>query len=450
MDVTYSVAWQVGRTMALGDQAFVAAPGRVETSEIKVDIRRQYTVDQGIRETDGDRHKALKQVTYTPLTAENVFIWNSQPNQNIGDLRILRLPAFTDLQLKTLRDMMGKQHGTGVSYFDDNTSTSALFAMQLNDPIYNLTINVAGSRLTEALASLAPPDVGDGSPGLRTMNMLQAVRVKKLSASGEEVAATAFGDDSEPNDESDIGNYEGWDYSRPEGYAPSPDGVSSHLAPHVRAMPLHQGPTTEDPVLFSSVTSRSNAGTLSVNKPPRSEPVSAPKFLMRVSSNSTETHDQVILDRTNLPQDLIFSIVIKQSEISRYLLMELTIDVALGSNNPEYFLMSNYTGPGAHMLTNLRLNVVSITWYDQSHDQYFLRVRLLPRAEKGWVIATAINELSFLLGLASINAPTGGFGMSTASVQTRARYCRNPALNINDVNTMIVENPPVEVQVVMH
>lgn len=136
-------------------QRFAVARG-LETAEIKVDIRRQYTVDQSIRESDGDRHKALKQVTYTPSTAHNVSVWNSQPNQNIGDLRIVRLSAFPDLQLETLREMMGKQQGTEVSYFEDDTSTSALFAMQLNDPIYNLNINVAGPKATEALADLAP------------------------------------------------------------------------------------------------------------------------------------------------------------------------------------------------------------------------------------------------------------------------------------------------------
>lgn len=130
--------------------------------------------------------------------------------------------------------------------------------------------------------------------------------------------------------------------------------------------------------------------------------------------------------------------------------MELTVDIALGLNDPTYFLMSNHTGPGAHMLTSLSFNVIPTAWYDQSHDRYFLRIRLLLREEKGWVIATAVNELSFLLSLASINAPTAGFGSSTATVQSRARFCRNPALEINDVNTMIVENTPVEVQAVMH
>ncbi|KAM0229922.1 hypothetical protein ACHAPO_009644 [Fusarium lateritium] len=434
-------------TQPAHQQRFAVAGG-LSTGEIKVDIRRQYTVDQSIRDTDGDKRKVLKEVSYTPSSANNIFTWNSQPNQSLNDLRILRLPAFADLQLETLQKEMPKQPGKNAPYFEDDTSTSALFAMQLNDPIYNLTINMSdSSSASRALADLAPPDSGDGSPEVRTINMLQAVRVKKLSMPGAEVVTAAIEDDSDQDEQGDISSYEGWDYSRPTVYAPSHDGLSTCLAPHVKTLPLRSGSITSVPAMPPSTTSMGHAGTLLSKRPPESEPGSAPRFLIRVSSNSTDIHDQVILDRTNLPQDLIFSIVIKQSEINQYLLMELTIDIALGSNDPTYFLMSNYTGPGAHMLTNLRFNVIPTTFHDTNYNQYYLRIRLLPRAEKGWVIAPTVKELSFLLGLASINAPKGGFGSTTATIQSRARYCRNPAMVMDDVNIMIVENPPVTVTV---
>ncbi|KAF5227658.1 hypothetical protein FAUST_11636 [Fusarium austroamericanum] len=229
--------------------------------------------------------------------------------------------------------------------------------MQLNDPIYNLTINMRdSSRASRALADLAPPDSGDGSPEVRIINMLQAVRVKKLSIPGAEVVTAAIEDNSDQDEQDDISSYEGWDYSRPTTYAPSHDRLSTCLAPHVKILPVHSGSITSAPAMFPSTLSMDHVGTRSSKRPPDSEPASAPRFLIRVSSNSNDIHDQVMLGRTNLPQDLIFSIVIKQSEINQYLLMELTIDIALGSNDPTYFLMSNYTGPGAHMLTNLRFN----------------------------------------------------------------------------------------------
>lgn len=123
---------------------------------------------------------------------------------------------------------------------------------------------MAGCRATKALADLGPPDVGDGSPELRTMN---AVRVRKLFVPDVEVITAAVEDAWEPNEEGDIGNYEGLDCSRPEDYAPPHDGVSSHLAPHVRTMPLDQGPPTNSPVPVPSPTSGLDIGTRSVNKP---------------------------------------------------------------------------------------------------------------------------------------------------------------------------------------
>ncbi|KAJ3545141.1 hypothetical protein NM208_g2662 [Fusarium decemcellulare] len=439
-------------TQPAHQQRFAVARG-LETTEIKVDIRRQYTVDQKTRETDNNRHKALKQIVYAPTgenSSDNIFIWGSQPNQDLNDLRILRLPAFADVQLKILQEMMDKQEGTGISYFEDDASTSALFAMQLNDPIYNLTINMAeSSRAAQAVASLAPPDMASGSPEPRTINMLRAVRVKKLSAPGIEVSTAPSERDSDDLDDEDNASHGEGTFTRHAEYVPTLDARSNYLAPHVRAMPLHQGPTVSDSDNIPVSLHRGEAGARSnKNQPPGSEPASAPRFLMRVSSNLIGNHSQVRLERTNLPQDLIFSIVLKQSEINQYLLMEVTVDIALGSaNEATYFLMSNYTGPGAHMLTNLRFNVIPTTFHDQNQNRYYLRIRLLPRAEKGWVIAPAVPELSFLLGLASINAP--GRGSATATIQSRARYCRNPALSLEDPNIMIVDNPPLSVDVVM-
>ncbi|KAF7550125.1 hypothetical protein G7Z17_g5929 [Cylindrodendrum hubeiense] len=439
-------------TQPAHQQRFAVGRG-LEPTEIKVDIRRQYTVDQQARETDKDRHKALKQIVYAPTgdnSSDNIFIWGSQPNQNLNDLRILRLPAFADVQLKVLQEMMGKQDGTGLPYFDDDASTSALFAMQLNDPIYNLTINMAeSSKAAQAIASLAPPDMGSGSPELRTINMLQAVRVKKLSAPGTEVSTAPVEGDSDDNNDNGNASHEEDTFTRHANYVPQLDALSNYLAPNVRALPLHQGPSINYLDNIPISLQRSELGARSnKDQPPGSEPASAPRFLMRVSSNLTENHSQVRLERTNLPQDLIFSIVLKQSEINQYLLMEVTVDIALGSRDEAtYFLMSNYTGPGAHMLTNLRFNVIPTTFHDQNQNRYYLRIRLLPRAEKGWVIAPAVPELSFLLGLASINAP--GTGSATATIQSRARYCRNPALPLEDPNVMIVDNSPLSVDVIM-
>ncbi|KAI1634232.1 hypothetical protein F4809DRAFT_537751 [Biscogniauxia mediterranea] len=443
-------------TQPAHQQRFAVARG-LDATKLEVDIRRQYTVDQKTRETDKDkRHLPLKHITYAPTgenSLDNIFIWSSQPDQNLNDLRILRLPAFADVQLKILQDMMGKQEGTDLPYFVDDASTSALFAMQLNDPIYNLTINMAddSSGAAQAFAGLAPPpDIGSGSPELRTINMLQAVRVKKLYAPGAEGSTAPAESDSDDNDDKDSTSHEEDTFTRRADYVPPQHALSNHLAPHVRAMPLHRGPSLSGPYNIPAHPQQRKVGArANKDPPPGSEPTSAPRFLMRVSSNLTENQSQVTLGRANLPQDLIFSIVLKQGEINQYLLMEVTVDIELGPPGPgPYCLISNYKGPGAHMLTNLRFNVIPTTFHEQNQNRYYLRIRLLPRAEKGWVIAPAVPELSFLLGLVSINAPESG--SKTATIQSRARYCRNPAMSLaSESNIMILDNPPLAVNVVM-
>lgn len=428
------------------------AVGRdLDTANVVVDIRRQYTVDQTTRETDALRHKSLTQVIYNSTgedSSDNIFIWGSEPGKN--DLRILRLPSFADVQLKILQEQMG--HYQEQPYFQEDASSSALFAMQLNDPIYNLTIKLDNSsKAKNAVAALAPPDVGKGSPELRTVRMLQAVRFKKLDVGGVPIpSSSTLSSGSSPEDDKDSGTLEEDTFKRPTDYMPSLDALSNYLAPNVRALPLHRGSQVDEPSSTDTTTLAQGRvqGRQYENQPPGSEPASAPRFLIRVSSNLVDNHNEIRLDRDNLPQDLIFSIALKQSEISQYLLMEVTIDVPIGTpEGSRYFLMQNYTGPGAHMLTNLRFNVVPTTYFDTNQNQYYLRIRLLPRAERGWVIAPAVPELSFLLGLARINAPSTGSSVR-AMIQSRARYCRDPSQAMVEPNVIIVNNAEVSVDVV--
>lgn len=433
-------------------QRFAVARG-LDTTQVVVDIRRQYTVDQTTRETDGDRHKSLTQVIYTPSgekSSNNIFIWGSEPDKGLNDLRILRLPSFADVQLKILQENMGKYGET--PYFEEDTASSALFAMQLNDPIYNLTIKLdKSSKAKDAVAALAPPDVGSGGPELRTIRMLEAVRMKKLDVGGVPIpSSSSLSSGASPEEFKDHDTVDEDTFLRPTDYVPSLDALSNYLAPNVRALPVHRGSQANEPSSTDTTTLAQGRvqGREYESQPPHSEPASAPRFLIRVSSNLVDTHNQIILGRNNLPQDLIFSIALKQSEISQYLLMEVTIDIPIGSpGGSRYFLMQNYTGPGAHMLTNLRFNVVPTTYFDKDQDQYYLRIRLLPRAERGWVIAPAVPELSFLLGLASINTPTNA-SSATASIQSRARYCRDPSQALVESNVIIVNNAEVSVNVI--
>lgn len=158
-----------------------AVARELDTTMVKVNIRRQYTVDETIRETDANRWDALKEYIYKPTgdqSADNIFIWDSEPGSGLNDLLILRLPRLAQLQLDTLQELMPTYKDVDLEklYFDDNTATSALLAMQLNDPIYNLTIDLKGTGATAMLSSGARPESSDS---IRTLKQLVPVRGNK-------------------------------------------------------------------------------------------------------------------------------------------------------------------------------------------------------------------------------------------------------------------------------
>ncbi|KAF2144839.1 uncharacterized protein K452DRAFT_131062 [Aplosporella prunicola CBS 121167] len=411
-------------TQPAHQQRFAVARG-LDATEVKVDIRRQYTVDQATRETDKDRHKALKELG--PDDAKNIFIWGSEPGKGLSDLRILRLPQFADLQLQTLREGMGSHDGK--PYFDDNTATSALFSMQLNDPIYNLTICVKEKLSSKDVAGLTPP--GASSSEIRTLKQLGTALVNNFAKEPESK------DTLSPWDKSD--EYDGTaTFRRHKDYTPTSKALARNLAPHIRTLKV-----------LSEASS--NVTQNSASFPNVRSVASPPKYNIRVGSNDAKNFDAIMLERGNLAQDLIFSIVLDQNPVNQYRLVELDLQIALPSADATYntdeFLMSNYTGPGAHMLTNLRFNVLPAIVKDETTEQTSLRLRLLPRSAKGWVDVTKVSELSFLLGLASLNAPTTQ--VNQLEIQSWADYCIDPDNpKMEPDNTYRVYNPNTLVTVV--
>ncbi|KYK58974.1 hypothetical protein DCS_00101 [Drechmeria coniospora] len=424
-------------TQPAHQQRFAVARG-LDLTQVKVDIRRQYTVEQSIRETDSQRHVRLDQVTYTPTGAaseDNIFIWGSQPDKGLGDLRILRLPRFADVQLNVLREKMPTYTDgtTEKPYFDDTVSTSALFAMQLNDPIYNLVIDLQGHP-SRNIDGLGPGSAGGSET--RTLRLLGAARVEKLAFGGHESATVPHEPDDEDGSQAT--------FRRLESYIASPTALSRNLAPHVRALPTDSRGFDS---AVSSVASASATKTLQLPSPSVG-PASSPKYLVRIGSNRINDWDTITVEKENLAQDLVFSVVLKQSEVSQYRLIELDIQLELGpltgSGADNHCLLQSYTGPGAHMLTNLRFNVLPSL--AEVNNKNYLRLRLLPRAAKGWCNATAVNELSFLLALTSINLPIRE--RDDFTVQSWADYCRDPSLSLDPSNIFRILNEDTKVTTV--
>ncbi|KAI1773214.1 hypothetical protein F4818DRAFT_120638 [Hypoxylon cercidicola] len=454
----------------------------VNLDEVAVDIRRQYTVDQSIREGDDDRHKILKNIEYKRDNPDkNIFTWDSKPGSGLNDLRLIWPPRFAAAQLEQLQKYMTDTYidadGVERPYFQDDKPSSALFAMQLNDPVYNLTIDLKDHPPQEIAARPKPPTNPSSDLETRTLGLMNTARAKRRDRNGRAGRSPLKKDN---NDNDDYGA----DFKRLSTYA-SRTALSRSLAPHIRTIPAASASNSvrrlPQSTTITTTASRkiSTAPSLSSTKKKTqsvssvdnyqavvvapSKPAGTPEYEVRVGSNIVGSWNIIRLNLIEgtegtegvyLPQDLVFSVILHQSPVSQWQLVEVDIEVDLGdlgnsNDTPSapHFLMRNYEGPGAHMLTNLRFNVLLTTpTIDSNNPSNVLRIRLIPRSSQGWVYATTVSELSFLLGLADVNVPDKR--VDQFSVRSEARYMINSNGGLDESNILKVPNPDTLVTVV--
>lgn len=170
---------------------------------------------------------------------------------------------------------MGSQQDgdRNVKYSEDDTATSALFALQLNDPIYILTIALTTPSALTSLAGLAPSPGGVEKQAPRTLKLLNQSVVQSFPAP-----------DESPRDDEDLLKAPDHDalalkatFKRHESYQPAPN-VSANLAPHVRAVPTENGTYQ---VLAPAPSQASNGGSL---------PATAPKYNCSIYTPLSESN----------------------------------------------------------------------------------------------------------------------------------------------------------------
>lgn len=172
----------------------------------------------------------------TPGPRNNLLTWGSKPGLN--DLRILRLLQFAQQQLDVLNSSMPSYtvDNQKKRYFEDNAATSALFAMQLCDPIYNLTIKFGSGTTVPNWASLRPPS--NTAPAMRTMTTLQPPVTQRLAPP----AGTTEPASERNVEEEDLSEHEDT-FTRPMGYVP-PAHVFASLGSHVPRIPTLPEPAS--------------------------------------------------------------------------------------------------------------------------------------------------------------------------------------------------------------
>lgn len=282
----------------------------------------------------------------------------------------------------------------------------------------------------------------------RTLNILKPPIVQRLLVSPESEAAAAAleeGEDSTDDNESSGGESGSDDerFSHPPGYVPHISETSCH-GPHVAQIPeiatVSEAPTggedDEDssemdtpssssggvaqPRVTALSAARTRAPATSPSRALRSlgrgeDPAGMPYFAITVYTRGVRSSAiEIPRDPTQqLSQDLIFSIQSKgNNNGDAWKLMELSLTIPFGQpdsaakaatdpSTANYSLMSQYTGPGATMLSNLRFNVlVALVTKDEKPA---LQLRLLPRAKDGFIPIDKVEDISFLLALADIN-----------------------------------------------
>ncbi|KAI5839061.1 hypothetical protein DFP73DRAFT_614526 [Morchella snyderi] len=332
-------------------QSFVAG-AKLDKDKIETVYKRIYTVS--------NLSKEEQELRKSPLTEEPVIRRNGDPDPTFlwGDDAEIKTQLFSAWAQDLFDMLTDKMNTPEHKYFADTVPCSALVGIQLNNPIYQLQIKLAHRPELEPLTR----DLElfeDTPPAPRTLKLLE-LRFKNPVKREE----------TRPN--------------------PTRVGVPPPHFPSLRIPPFE-----DDDAGAREPEETSGGGTRAFSI--ENEPTRAPTITYRVHP-ADSPNSRIIPMGTQLPQDLIFSIVIDEGSDDSFDMKEIRLKIRLGpTTDLGKNLAENYKGPGATMLSSLRFNM----WVKAEEEE--LTVRLLPRSMQGKVPVSRLKEVSFMLGLATVN-----------------------------------------------
>ncbi|KAI1270211.1 hypothetical protein F5Y18DRAFT_367537 [Xylariaceae sp. FL1019] len=380
-------------------QQCYSVAGELDSQGAKVDILRQYTVPMDIPLAHKETHEPLKIIKLRRADKDNFFVWGTSADAtdpHFNDLRFLRLPYYAQRQQEILQSEMPMYQDGNVQkrYFDDQEANSALFAMQLADPKYQLQINFTEGTVINVLARLRPdtPLASPSSsspPAVRTLSMLELPHHHKLGRGSQQTLQKG-----QKNADTPV-------FAASQlPIAPLDIELLRDFAPH------HRVPTIELPAppkktdTWSIEKTSASSGPITTRALAFASPASAPTYRIIVR---TKTSDVVKLDPNGLRQDLIFSITLGNKLNSQYRLRELDIRIRLsgGVDNSPLCLMKSYDYASPSMLRNLRFNVLAA---NATIDEVpYLQLRVLSRSASRWILVSRVTDMSFVLPLVQLN-----------------------------------------------
>ncbi|KAH0538455.1 hypothetical protein FGG08_004953 [Glutinoglossum americanum] len=333
-------------------QQFFTIADELTVKYIEMTYKKIYTVKEpnDPKRREGLERPKWKRGEVTPR--KPVFLWGD--NEDAPEIRTLLFDNFANDLFNSLVDGMNtKEH-----WFDEKCATAAMVGIQLNDPNWQLTIDLKDPA---AVADLSIPATGPKP---------RALTIKKRKV-------------------------------RPKMPIKTLQQVETRSAPHptfqerTRVHPLilaHPPPHFRIPASRSVVEIQRGSD----------DPAGAPKYIY-----SAYPSDQ--LQSPTIPmakiQDLVFSIVYKEGA-QDFKIVKVTLAIRLGNpagpGDVRGPMMSTYAGSGATMLSNLRLNVIPL-FETRSDRSNWLVLTLMPRSTRGWIEAELVKEMSFLLSGVSVN-----------------------------------------------
>ncbi|KAK0667210.1 hypothetical protein QBC41DRAFT_279498 [Cercophora samala] len=342
-----------------------------------------------------------------------VFIWDVDdqtrkppPYGNDPALRFLNVNSFaTWTHGKVVAGMKGTD---GQSQYTEAQPTSSLIAYELNDPSWQLKIQLDQRPIS--------PSTSNHPDSLQPAGALRAAISDPSSASITTPASNT--------PKTTLQSTGPLQRSNPFPLPLPP--------PNTSTMPTK---LTTPPPAPSSSSSSSSLKTSPLNTA-GSGPASSPTFHFRIFSIDPSTPD-TILTPSPLPQDLIFSITLQDDPrtLSTFRLSKITFLIPF--NRVPEVLTTDYTGPGGFMITNLRFNVVCSLVKEGpfQSSKRSLKVELLPRTHLRSVFAGECLDLTFLLA-----------GVVVAEVSKRPRLSLGAKVRFaerEDIDVEIgVDRPP--------
>ncbi|EHK22038.1 uncharacterized protein TRIVIDRAFT_180219 [Trichoderma virens Gv29-8] len=377
-------------------QQSFAVGAQLDDEELHTSYRRIYTTYDGHSDKSDPlcNDEVLKKDSVA-TDVQPIFCWGKD-----NSVRCLQFPAFSDRLLRNLQQHMPRD---SIVTFSADAATSAMVGLQLTKRICELEITAGPATDPQTLPMLL---ARASEPGARAL----WIRPERESgAMSKSMVANSWSLPIPNPPVAPLPSLEERRRIRREA-----DAVWSGVAPHASGTQV-LSPELED-IITTAFQVVFNPGGFLLDRVLDffTPTIERPRYDLQVFPVGKRFDPEK--DARSIPtgrrQDLVFSVSLANPDTATpgdTLLDEIRIMIPMGdptADSDKTCLMSNYRGPGATMVSNLRFNVITAV----AHDYSYMLLRLIPRTARndGCIGFEHALEASFVLNLVDVNEYPGG------------------------------------------